>query len=214
MTNSLMAIILAYLIGSLSFAVIISKFFGLPDPHTYGSGNPGATNVLRTGKKLAALMTLLGDAAKGWFALWLAQRYQADFDLSQLALAGVGFAAFIGHLFPVFFKFQGGKGVATAAGILIAINLQLGLATLATWVIIVFFFRYSSLAALVASVLAPFYAFYLFGLTPYFFVAIVMCSVLIWRHKENIAKLVNGTESKIGAKKDTANAVTDEFDGG
>ena len=214
MTNSLIAIILAYLIGSLSFAVIVSKCFGLPDPHTYGSGNPGATNVLRTGKKFAALLTLLGDAAKGWFALWLAQRYQTDFDLSQLALAGVAFAAFMGHLFPVFFKFQGGKGVATAAGILIAINLWLGLATLATWVIIVFFFRYSSLAALVASVFAPFYAFYLFGLTPYLFVAIVICSLLIWRHKENIAKLVNGTESKIGAKKDTANTAADEFEGG
>ena len=214
MTNSLIAIILAYLIGSLSFAVIVSKCFGLPDPHTYGSGNPGATNVLRTGKKFAALLTLLGDAAKGWFALWLAQRYQTDFDLSQLALAGVAFAAFMGHLFPVFFKFQGGKGVATAAGILIAINLWLGLATLATWVIIVFFFRYSSLAALVASVFAPFYAFYLFGLTPYLFVAIVICSLLIWRHKENIAKLVNGTESKIGAKNDTANTAADEFEGG
>ena len=214
MTNSLIAIILAYLIGSLSFAVIVSKCFGLPDPHTYGSGNPGATNVLRTGKKIAALLTLLGDAAKGWFALWLAQRYQVDFDLSPLALAGVALAAFIGHLFPVFFKFQGGKGVATAAGILIAINLRLGLATLATWVIIVFLFRYSSLAALVASVFAPLYAFYLFGLTPYFFVTIVMCSLLIWRHKENITKLVNGTESKIGAKKDTANTAADEFEGG
>ena len=214
MTNSLIAIILAYLIGSLSFAVIVSKCFGLPDPHTYGSGNPGATNVLRTGKKFAALLTLLGDAAKGWFALWLAQRYQVDFDLSLLALAGVALAAFIGHLFPVFFKFQGGKGVATAAGILIAINLRLGLATLATWVIIVFLFRYSSLAALVASLFAPLYAFYLFGLTPYFFVTIVMCSLLIWRHKENITKLVNGTESKIGAKKDTANTAADEFEGG
>ena len=214
MTNSLNAIILAYLIGSLSFAVIVSKCFGLPDPHTYGSGNPGATNVLRTGKKIAALLTLLGDAAKGWLALWLAQRYLVDFDLSPLALAGVALAAFLGHLFPVFFKFQGGKGVATAAGILIAINLWLGLSTLATWAIIVLFFRYSSLAALVASVFAPFYAFYLFGLTPYFFVAIVMCSLLIWRHKENIAKLVNGTESKIGAKKDTANTAADECEGG
>ena len=209
MTNSLMAIILAYLIGSLSFAVIISKFFGLPDPHTYGSGNPGATNVLRTGKKFAALLTLLGDAAKGWFALWLAQRYQTDFDLSRLTLAGVAFAAFMGHLFPIFFKFQGGKGVATAAGIFIAMNLWLGMATLATWVMIVFFVRYSSLAALVASVLAPFYAFYLFGLTPYLFAVIIMCALLIWRHKENIAKLINGTESRIGAKKDTAHASSD-----
>lgn len=213
MTNSLIAIIVAYLIGSLSFAVIVSKLFGLPDPHTYGSGNPGATNVLRTGKKLAALLTLLGDAAKGWFALWLAQRYQTDFDLSQLTLAGVAFAAFMGHLFPVFFKFQGGKGVATAAGIFIAINLWLGLATLATWVIIVFFFRYSSLAALVASVFAPVYAFYLFGVTPYLFAVVIMCALLIWRHKENIVKLIDGTESKVGAKKDAANTSSDEIEG-
>ena len=164
MTNSLTAIILAYLIGSLSFAVIVSKLFGLPDPHTYGSGNPGATNVLRTGKKLAALLTLLGDAAKGWFALWLAQRYAVDFGLPPLALAGVALAVFIGHLFPIFFRFQGGKGVATAAGILIAINCWLGLATLATWLIIAVFFRYSSLAALMSAIFAPFYTFFLFGL--------------------------------------------------
>jgi len=204
MTNSLIsiiAILIAYLIGSLSFAVIVSKLFSLPDPHTYGSGSPGATNVLRSGNKLAALLTLLGDAAKGWFALWLAQHYQADFKLSSIILAGVAFAVFIGHLFPVFFKFKGGKGVATAAGVIIAINLWLGLATLATWIIVVFFFRYSSLAALVAAIFAPFYTFYLFGLTPYLCAVIVMCALLIWRHKENITRLMNGTESKVGAKK-------------
>ncbi len=201
MTNSLTAIILAYLIGSLSFAVIVSKLFGLPDPHTYGSGNPGATNVLRSGKKLAALLTLLGDAAKGWFALWLAQHYAADFGLPAVALAGVALAVFVGHLFPIFFRFQGGKGVATAAGILIAINGWLGLATLATWLIIAVFFRYSSLAALLSAVFAPFYTFFLFGLSPYLPAVILMCALLVWRHRENITKLINGTEGKLGQKK-------------
>jgi glycerol-3-phosphate acyltransferase PlsY len=198
--NALIAIVLAYLIGSVSFAVLVSKLFGLPDPHTYGSGNPGATNVLRTGKKAAALLTLLGDAGKGWFAMWLAQRCAADFDWSALALAGVACAAFLGHLFPVFHKFQGGKGVATAAGILFAINGWLGAATLATWIIVAFFFRYSSLAALVASAFAPLYCFYLFGLTPAFAATTFMCAMLIWRHRENIGKLMAGTESKLGAK--------------
>ncbi len=201
MTNSLTAIILAYLIGSLSFAVIVSKLFGLPDPHTYGSGNPGATNVLRSGKKLAALLTLLGDGAKGWFALWLAQRCAIDFNLPALTLAGVALAVFLGHLFPIFFRFQGGKGVATAAGILLAINIWLGLATLATWLIIAVFFRYSSLAALLSALFAPFYTFFLFGLSAYLPAVILMCALLVWRHRGNITKLINGTESKIGEKK-------------
>ena len=201
MTNSLTAIILAYLIGSLSFAVIVSKLFGLPDPHTYGSGNPGATNVLRSGKKLAALLTLLGDAAKGWFALWLAQRYATDYNLPALALAGVAVAVFLGHLFPIFFRLKGGKGVATAAGILFAINIWLGLATLATWLIIAVFFRYSSLAALLSAAFAPFYTFFLFGLTPYLPAVILMCALLVWRHRQNITKLINGTEGKLGLKK-------------
>jgi glycerol-3-phosphate acyltransferase PlsY len=199
--NAFLATFAAYLIGSLSFAVIVSKLMGLPDPHSYGSGNPGATNVLRTGKKAAALLTLVGDAGKGWFAVWLAQRVAADFSLNETTLAGVALAVFLGHLFPVFFRFQGGKGVATAAGILLAINLWLGLATLATWLIIAVFFRYSSLAALVASVFAPFYTFYLFGLTPYLPAVFAMCLLLIWRHRENITKLMNGTESKLGNKK-------------
>ncbi len=199
--NAFFAIIAAYLIGSLSFAVIVSKLMGLPDPHSYGSGNPGATNVLRTGKKAAALLTLLGDAGKGWFALWLAQRFASEFGFTDVVLAGVAFAVFLGHLFPVFFRFQGGKGVATAAGILLAINMWLGLATLATWLIIAVFFRYSSLAALVASVFAPFYTFYLFGTTAYLPAVFVMCALLIWRHRENIKKLMNGTESKLGSKK-------------
>ncbi|MCA3001409.1 MAG: glycerol-3-phosphate 1-O-acyltransferase PlsY [Rhodocyclaceae bacterium] len=199
--NTLISVTVAYLIGSLSFAVIVSKLMGLPDPHSYGSGNPGATNVLRTGKKLAALLTLAGDAGKGWFAVWLAQRVAVDFSLNETTLAAVALAVFVGHLFPVFFRFQGGKGVATAAGILLAINLWLGLATLATWLIIAVFFRYSSFAALVASIFAPFCTAYLFGLTGYLPAVFFMCLLLIWRHRENITKLMNGTESRLGTKK-------------
>ncbi len=204
--NSLIAIILAYLIGSLSFAVIVSWAMGLPDPHSYGSGNPGATNVLRTGKKLAAVLTLAGDAGKGWFAVWLAQKYAADFALPPAAIAAVAIAVFLGHLFPVFFRFLGGKGVATAAGILLAINLWLGLATLATWLIIAIFFRYSSLAAIVASLFAPVYCFFLFGFSAALPAVILMSALLVWRHKENIRKLMNGTESKLGEKKKPAEA--------
>jgi glycerol-3-phosphate acyltransferase PlsY len=204
MTNSVIAIILAYLVGSLSFAVIVSWAMGLPDPHSYGSGNPGATNVLRTGKKLAAILTLAGDAGKGWFAVWLAQKLAIDYDLSAATIAGVVVAVFLGHLFPVFFRFQGGKGVATALGILLAINVWLGLTTLSTWLIIAFFFRYSSLAALVASVFSPLYCFYLFGVSAALPAVIFMSALLIWRHRENIRKLMNGTESKIGAKKPPA----------
>ena len=210
MTNSVISIILAYLIGSLSFAVIVSWAMGLPDPHSYGSGNPGATNVLRTGKKLAALLTLAGDAGKGWFAVWLAQKYAIDFGLSPTTLAGVVIAVFLGHLFPVFFKFLGGKGVATALGILIAINLWLGLATFSTWLIIAFFFRYSSLAAIVASVFAPVYFFYLFGFTAALPAVILMSALLVWRHRENITKLMAGTESRLGAKKPAASGTEAE----
>lgn len=199
--NSLIAIILAYLIGSLSFAVLVSKAMGLPDPHDYGSGNPGATNVLRTGNKGAAVFTLLGDAGKGWFAVWLAQKYAGDFDLNAATIAGVAVAVFLGHLFPVFFRFLGGKGVATALGILLAISGWLGLATFATWLIIVIFFRYSSLAAIVGSIFAPFYCFFLFGMSAALPAVIFMSALLVWRHKENIRKLMNGTESKVGEKK-------------
>ena len=199
--NTLIAVTGAYLIGSLSFAVIVSKLMGLPDPHSYGSGNPGATNVLRTGKKAAALLTLIGDAGKGWFAVWLAGRMASDFSLTDVTLAAVALGVLLGHLFPIFFRFQGGKGVATAAGILLAINVWLGLATLATWLIIAVFFRYSSFAALVASIFAPFYTAYLFGFTAYFYAVFVICALLIWRHRENITKLINGTESKLGGKK-------------
>ena len=207
MTNSVIAIILAYLIGSLSFAVIVSWAMNLPDPHTYGSGNPGATNVLRTGKKFAAILTLLGDAGKGWFAVWLAQKYAADFGLSPTTIAGVAIAVFLGHLFPVFFRFLGGKGVATALGILIAINVWLGLATFSTWLIVAFFFRYSSLAAIVASVFSPLYCFYLFGLSAALPAVILMSALLVWRHRENIRKLMAGTESRLGEKKPAADGV-------
>ena len=210
MINPVISIIVAYLIGSLSFAVIVSWAMGLPDPHSYGSGNPGATNVLRTGKKLAAVLTLMGDAGKGWFAVWLAQKYAADFGLSPATLAGVAIAVFVGHLFPVFFKFLGGKGVATALGILIAINAWLGLATFSTWLIIAFFFRYSSLAAIVASVFAPVYCFFLFGITAALPAVILMSALLVWRHRENMSKLMAGTESRLGQKKPVAGEAADE----
>lgn len=183
---------------------------GLPDPHTYGSGNPGATNVLRTGKKLAAILTLAGDAGKGWFAVWLAQKFAADFGLTPIAIAGVVIAVFLGHLFPVYFKFLGGKGVATAFGILFAINSWLGLASLSTWIIIAFFFRYSSLAAIVASVFAPLYCFFLFGFSAALPAVILMSALLVWRHRENIKKLIAGTESRLGEKKPEADGVADE----
>ena len=204
-------ILVGYLIGSLSFAVIVSKAFGLPDPHSYGSGNPGATNVLRTGKKSAALLTLLGDAGKGWFAVWLAWRLAPEYGAqgaTGFLVALVAIAAFIGHLFPVFFGFKGGKGVATAAGILLALNAWLGVATLATWLIIAVFFRYSSLAALVSAVFAPVYAFWLFGLSPVLPAVVFMSLLLIGRHRDNIRKLLAGKEGRIGEKKTPAGSAT------
>ena len=210
MTNSLIAIVLAYLVGSLSFAVIVSWAMRLPDPHSYGSGNPGATNVLRTGKKLAAILTLVGDAGKGWFAVWLAQKYATEFGLSPTTIAAVAVAVFLGHLFPVFFKFLGGKGVATAFGILMAINGWLGLATLSTWVIIALFFRYSSLAAIVASVFSPLYCFFLFGFSAALPAVILMSALLVWRHRQNIRNLMAGTESRLGEKRSEANTAAEE----
>lgn len=187
-----------YLIGSLSFAVIVSRLFGLPDPRAYGSGNPGATNVLRTGKRLAAALTLLGDAGKGWVAVVLAQMIQARFELHSGAVAGVAFAAFLGHLWPVFFGFKGGKGVATAGGILVAVHPWLGFSTIATWLVIFAFFRYSSLAALIAAAFAPFA--YLLMLEADM-MAIAVCAVsalLIWRHRGNIHRLLSGAEGRFG----------------
>ncbi|MCO1369619.1 glycerol-3-phosphate 1-O-acyltransferase PlsY [Burkholderia multivorans] len=198
----LLAALIAYLIGSVSFAVIVSAAMGLADPRSYGSKNPGATNVLRSGNKKAAILTLIGDAFKGWIAVWLARRY----GLPDVAIAWVAIAVFIGHLYPVFFRFQGGKGVATAAGVLLAVHPVLGLATALTWLIIAFFFRYSSLAALVAAVFAPLFDVFLFGTShnPIAWAVLAMSVLLVWRHRGNIAKLLAGEESRIGDKKKVA----------
>lgn len=177
----------------------------LPDPHSYGSGNPGATNVLRTGNKLAAVLTLIGDALKGYFAVMLARVILGDESLtatlSSWLLCGVVIAVFLGHLFPVFHGFKGGKGVATACGILFGINWILGLATLGTWIIVAKFMRYSSLAALAAAVFGPVYFVFLFGFQPMGIALLVVSLLLIWRHRSNIKSLMNGTESRIGSKK-------------
>ncbi len=203
-------ILIAYLIGSLSFAVIVSCAFALPDPRSYGSGNPGATNVLRTGKKLAALLTLVGDGGKGWLAVFLAMRYAGDYGVEAIGVSACAVAVFLGHLFPVFFGFRGGKGVSTAAGILLAIHPWLGLATFATWIIIALFFRYSSLAAIVSAVFAPIYAFSMtllgFELGSMLSAVILLSALLVWRHKTNILKLVAGKERRIGEKRDSASA--------
>jgi glycerol-3-phosphate acyltransferase PlsY len=197
---SLLAVVAAYLIGSLSFAVIVSQLFGLADPRSYGSKNPGATNVLRSGNKKAAILTLVFDALKGVVPVLLVQFYGPRFGLGEGTVALVGLAAFLGHLWPVFFKFQGGKGVATAAGVLLAFSPWLGLATLATWIVIAFFFRYSSLASIVAAAFAPFYQLLIWGAGPLAAAIVVMSLLLIWRHAANIQKLMAGTESKLGQK--------------
>ena len=201
-----LATALAYLLGSLSFAVIVSRAMGLSDPRTFGSKNPGATNVLRSGNKGAAVATLLLDAAKGWLPVVLVRWFGAPYGLEEGTQALVGLAAFVGHLWPVFFRFQGGKGVATALGVLLGFSGWLGLATAATWLIIAFFFRYSSLAALVAAVFAP--LFYLLGGGVAWYAErsilaamVVMSALLLWRHKDNIARLVQGTESRLGQGK-------------
>jgi len=197
---SLLFGVIAYLIGSVSFAVIVSRAFGLSDPRSYGSKNPGATNVLRSGSKAAALLTLAGDALKGWVAVVLAQTYAARYGVAEGGIALAAIASFLGHLYPVFFRFQGGKGVATALGILVALDLWLGLATLATWLIIAFFFRYSSLAALVSAVFAPFY-YAMFWSVDLITLAIgAMSLMLVWRHRGNVEKLLAGTESRLGVK--------------
>ena len=191
----------AYLIGSISFAVVASKLFGLADPRTYGSKNPGATNVLRSGNKAAAIVTLLGDGAKGWFALWLAGRLAERYGVGDMGIALVALAVFLGHLWPVFFKFVGGKGVATALGVLIGLNLWLGLASLMTWLVIAYAFRYSSLAALAAALFAPFYYGLLFGVDPQLFAVIVMSALLAFRHSKNISNLLAGKECRLGASR-------------
>jgi glycerol-3-phosphate acyltransferase PlsY len=202
---SLLATVAAYLLGSLSFAVIVSRAMGLNDPRTYGSKNPGATNVLRSGSKAAAVVTLLFDALKGWLPVVLVRAFGAPYGLGEGTVALVGLAAFLGHLWPVFFRFEGGKGVATALGVLLGVSGWLGLATLLTWILIAFFFRYSSLASLVAAVFAPLY--YVLGggvawvAEPSVGLAItVMSAMLVWRHRENIRRLIKGTESRLGSK--------------
>ena len=193
--------IAAYLIGSVSFGVITSKLFGLGDPRTYGSNNPGATNVLRSGNKTAAALTLLGDGFKGWLAVWLTQKFGPQFGLGDGAVALAAVAVFLGHLWPLFFRFAGGKGVATLFGILIGINPLLGLATVATWLIVAYAFRYSSLAALIASVFAPFFYALMEGPDMILLAIVVMTALLIYRHAKNIGNLLAGKESRIGAKK-------------
>src|SRR5260221_4507766 len=179
-------ILTAYLIGSLSFAIIVSHAFSLPDPRTYGSGNPGATNVLRTGKKLAALFTLIGDGGKGWLAVFLAARYAAGYGVDATGVAACAVAVFLGHLFPLFFGFKGGKGVSTAGGILLAIDPWLGLATVATWIVIAVLFRYSSLAAVVGGVFSPLFYFFLYGARDSLAALILVAALLLLRHQTNI----------------------------
>ena len=204
------AVIGGYLVGSLSFAVIVSRAMGLNDPRTYGSKNPGATNVLRSGSKAAAVITLLLDALKGWLPLVLVKYFGKPYGLEDGTLAMVGLAAFVGHLFPVFFGFQGGKGVATALGVLLGFSGVLGLATAASWLIIAYFFRYSSLASLVAAVFAPVYYVFGDGLAWYLEKSIllaisIMSLLLIWRHAANITRLIKGTESRLGKPKAKSN---------
>ncbi len=201
-----LATVAAYLMGSLSFAVIVSSVMGLNDPRTYGSKNPGATNVLRSGSKAAAVVTLLLDAVKGWVPVVLVKWYGKPYGLEDGTLALVGLAAFLGHLFPVFFRFVGGKGVATALGVLVGLSGWLGLAVMATWLLVAFFSRYSSLASLLAAICAPVY--YLLGDGTAWYMdagvlvsVVVMSALLIYRHAENISRLVKGTESRLGKKK-------------
>ena len=193
--------IAAYLLGSISFAVVVSKAIGLPDPRSYGSNNPGATNVLRTGNRLAAVLTLIGDAGKGALAVGLTVLYTGESPVSGIDAPIAGAMAFLGHLYPVFHGFKGGKGVATAAGVLLSLNLYLGLGTLATFGIIVFFFRMISLASIISAFFAVFWAWSLFGLAPITPVVGAISLLLIWRHRENIVRLLGGTEPRLGEKK-------------
>lgn len=197
----LLCVLAAYLIGSLSFAVITSRLMGLADPRSYGSGNPGATNVLRSGNKAAALLTLVFDALKGYLPVLAVYLWGAPLGLGVEAAVLVGLAAFVGHLWPVFFRFQGGKGVATAAGVVFGLNPVLGVAVLASFALIVVFSRYVSLASMVAAVFAAFYQALIWGLGPIVWGLLVMAGLLVWRHKANVERLLAGTESKLGAKK-------------
>lgn len=199
---TLVFVVLAYLLGSVSFAVLMSKAFGLADPRSYGSGNPGATNVLRSGKKAAAALTLLGDAAKGWLAVFLAIHFAPHDGQGLLIVALVALAVFLGHVFPIFLKFKGGKGVATALGVLLALSVWMGLGVLAIWLFVAVVFRYSSLAALVAAIAAPVFAMLLHLRPELVLATVIMSMLLIWRHKSNIQNLMTGREAKIGKKKE------------
>ncbi len=201
MKHTVIAITLAYLIGSIPFAVVVSWIMRLPDPRTYGSNNPGATNVLRSGNKLAALLTLLGDAAKGWAAVMLFRAFAARFELDPVVIAPVILFVFFGHIFPLWLNFKGGKGVATALGALLGLHLWLGLATTAVWLVVVLLSRYSSLGALVAAAFAPFAAYYWLNWNAATAAVALMSLLLIWRHQSNIEKLMCGDESRIGEKR-------------
>jgi acyl phosphate:glycerol-3-phosphate acyltransferase len=194
-------IFIAYLIGSIPFALISSWLFRLPDPRTYGSKNPGATNVLRSGRKSAAVFTLIGDAGKGWLVIALAQSHAAAWHLGDEAVAAAALAVFLGHVFPVFLRFQGGKGVATAVGVLLGLKSLLGLLAITTWVAVAVISRYSSLSALIAAILSPVYAYFIFGASMNTLTVSVMALLLIWRHQSNIVNLLTGKEGRIGQKK-------------
>jgi len=200
--NAILVLLAAFLIGSIPFAVIVSKLMGLGDPRSYGSGNPGATNVLRSGNKLAALLTLLGDAIKGTFAVALAQALH----LIPAMIAAVALLVFLGHVFSVFLRFKGGKGVATAAGVLLGLDWRIGLATLTIWLLVAITTRYSSLSALCAAIAAPFIAHYFLHAPDLTSAIVLMSAILIWRHTGNIKKLLAGQEGRIGSKKSSPNA--------
>ena len=201
---TIVLVLIAYLIGSVSFAVVVSRAMKLPDPHSYGSKNPGATNVLRTGNKAAAALTLLGDAAKGWLAVFLVDHFYSTEVPATYKMSAVAIAVIVGHMYPVFHRFQGGKGVSTALGVLLALNVWVAAGAAATWIIIAAFFRLSSLAALLAAVSAPVYCYMLYGLHPYTVAVGIIALLLVWRHKTNIKNLLAGTEGRIGGKKTAA----------
>jgi glycerol-3-phosphate acyltransferase PlsY len=198
--NLFLATCAAYLIGSVPFAVIVSRLMGLADPRTYGSRNPGATNVLRSGSKSAAVLTLLGDGFKGWLAVWLALRFGPQHGIADAGVALVAIAVVLGHLYPIFLRFRGGKGIATAAGVILALNLWLALATAITWVIVAVFFRYSSLASIAAAIFVPFYSAFGWGFDARFVALVVIAGFTVYRHRVNVRHLLAGTERRIGEK--------------
>lgn len=191
-------ILLAYLLGSIPFAVVTSWIFGLPDPRTFGSKNPGATNILRSGNNVAAILTFLGDAGKGWIAVALAQHFAPIWGLDNDAVAAVALVVFLGHIWPVFLHFKGGRGVATAIGVMIGLNLWTGLLAVVTWIVVAAIWRISSLSALVAAVVSPVYAWMFLGFEASTLVIFIMSLLIIWRHKSNIANLISGKEARFG----------------